>query len=61
MLGGFCKLLLAQIEQFLPSIEIGCLPRFLKIPPRFALVLIGWVVRHTQLPTVFGALYVLHA
>jgi hypothetical protein len=49
MLDRLCKFLLAQIEQFLPSIEIGRLPRFLKIPARLALVLIGWVVRHTRL------------
>jgi hypothetical protein len=48
MLDGFCKLPLAQIEQFLPSIEIGRFPRLLKIPARLALVLIGWVVRHMK-------------
>jgi len=52
MLDGFCKLPLAQIEQFLPSIEIGRFPRFLKIPARLALVLIGWVVRHMRLHTI---------
>jgi hypothetical protein len=55
MLDRFCKFLLAQMEQFLPSIEISRLARFFKVAARLALVLIGWVVRHTR-PTQFSVL-----
>jgi len=51
MLGGLGKFLLAQIEKFLPSVEIGRLPRFLKVLARLALVLIGWLIRHMRLRT----------
>ena len=55
MLDGFRKFLLAQLEQFLPRIEIGRLARLREILPRLALVLIGGIVRHTR-PHFFDSL-----
>jgi hypothetical protein len=57
MLDGFFKFLLAQIEQFLPTIEIRRLARFSEIGARLALVLIGWTVCHWRSDsTVFRGL-----